>query len=153
MIKVKLTKNNNYYKRIIITGHANYDDFGKDIVCAAVSSTVITSVNSCLAIDNESISYEDKNGLDIKVLKDDEVTTKIINVMVTNLYELEKAYPKNIKIKEEKCLKKFILHRNLYRRGIQTKFVIRFQIRYWMLVLRMMKIREWRVKRLQLLDL
>ncbi len=55
MIKVKLTKNNNYYKRIIITGHANYDDFGKDIVCAAVSSTVITSVNSCLAIDNESI--------------------------------------------------------------------------------------------------
>lgn len=54
-----------------------------------------------LAIDNESISYEDKNGLDIKVLKDDEVTTKIINVMITNLYELEKAYPKNIKIKEE----------------------------------------------------
>ncbi|MDY4858681.1 MAG: ribosomal-processing cysteine protease Prp [Bacilli bacterium] len=101
MIKVKLTKNNNYYKRIIITGHANYDDFGKDIVCAAVSSTVITSVNSSLAIDNESISYEDKNGLDIKVLKDDEVTTKIINVMITNLYELEKAYPKNIKIKEE----------------------------------------------------
>ena len=95
------SKNNNYYKRIIITGHANYDDFGKDIVCAAVSSTVITSVNSCLAIDNESISYEDKNGLDIKVLKDDEVTTKIINVMITNLYELEKAYPKNIKIKEE----------------------------------------------------
>ena len=101
MIKVKLTKNNNYYKRIIITGHANYDDFGKDIVCAAVSSTVITSVNSCLAIDNESISYDDKNGLDIKILKNDEVTTKIINVMVTNLYELEKAYPKNIKIKEE----------------------------------------------------
>ena len=101
MIKVKLTKNNNYYKRIIITGHANYDDFGKDIVCAAVSSTVITSVNSFLAIDNESISYEDKNGLDIKVLKDDEVTTKIINVMITNLYELEKVYPKNIKIKEE----------------------------------------------------
>ena len=101
MIKVKLTKNNNYYKRIIITGHANYDDFGKDIVCAAVSSTVITSVNSCLAIDNESISYEDKNGLDIKVLKDDEVTTKIINVMVTNLYELEKAYPKNIKLRRK----------------------------------------------------
>ena len=26
MIKVKLTKNNNYYNRIIITGHANYED-------------------------------------------------------------------------------------------------------------------------------
>ena len=34
-------------------------------------------------------------------LKDDDIITKIINVMITNLYELEKAYPKNIKIKEE----------------------------------------------------
>ena len=49
MIKVKLTKNNNYYKRIIITGHANYDDFGKDIVCAAASSIFITTVNSILS--------------------------------------------------------------------------------------------------------
>ena len=87
-----------------MNGHAVFDDFGKDIVCAAVSSTVITSVNSCLAIDNESISYEDKNGLDIKVLKDDDIITKIINVMITNLFELEKAYPKNIKIKEENTI-------------------------------------------------
>ena len=101
MIKVKLVKEKDNIKHIIVKGHALYDDFGKDIVCAAVSSTVITSVNSCLAIDNESISYEDKNGLDIKVLKDDDIITKIINVMITNLYELEKAYPKNIKIKEE----------------------------------------------------
>ena len=41
------------------------------------------------------------NWVKSKVLKDDEVTTKIINVMITNLYELEKVYPKNIKIKEE----------------------------------------------------
>ena len=101
MIKVKLTKNNNYYNKIIITGHANYDDFGKDIVCASVSSTVITSVNSCLAIDDKSISYDNENGLDISILKNDDVINKIINVMITNLYELEKAYPKNIKIKEE----------------------------------------------------
>lgn len=101
MIKVKLTKNNNYYKRIIITGHANYDDYGKDIVCASVSSMVITSINSCLVIDNQSIIYNDDKGLDITILKDDEVTNKIITVMVSNLYELEKAYPKNIQIKEE----------------------------------------------------
>ena len=43
MIKVNI-KNN----IIIITGHAGYDDFGKDIVCASVSSIVITSINLCL---------------------------------------------------------------------------------------------------------
>ena len=102
MIKVKLMKDNNKIKRVIITGHANYDDFGKDIVCASVSATVITSVNASLSIDSESLIYNEDNGLDIEVIKDDIVTTKIIDNMISNLYELEKAYPKNIEIKEEK---------------------------------------------------
>ena len=101
MIKIKLKKNNDKIKNIIIKGHALYDDFGKDIVCAAVSSTIITSVNASLLIDENSLSYDDKNGLDIKVLKDDMVTEKIITNMVSNLYELMKMYPKNIQIKEE----------------------------------------------------
>ena len=56
MIKVKLTKKGDIYKHITITGHALYDDFGKDIVCAAVSSAVITSINASLLIDNNLIS-------------------------------------------------------------------------------------------------
>ena len=102
MIKVKLVKDNNKIRRVIITGHANYDDFGKDIVCASVSATVITSVNASLSIDSDSLIYNEDNGLDIEVIKDDIVTTKIIDNMINNLYELERAYPKNIEIKEEK---------------------------------------------------
>ena len=101
MIKIKLLKSNDNINDIIITGHANYDDYGKDIVCAAVSSTVITTVNACLSIDNESISYEDKDGLKMEINKNDIVTTKIIDSMISNLKQLEKAYPKNIQIKEE----------------------------------------------------
>ena len=101
MIKVKLVKNNNNIKNVVIKGHALYDDFGKDIVCAAVSSAVITSVNACLSIDNNSLSYSDDDGFDIKVIKHDFVTTKIIENLVSNLYELERAYPKYIQIKEE----------------------------------------------------
>lgn len=101
MIKIKLTKSNNDIVKIVITGHANYNDFGKDIVCAAVSSTVITSVNILLSIDNNSINYDEDNGISINVLKDDNVTKTIIKVLISNLYELEKAYPKNIQIKEE----------------------------------------------------
>ena len=33
---------------ISISGHALYNDFGKDIVCSAVSSIVITTVNGIL---------------------------------------------------------------------------------------------------------
>lgn len=101
MIKVKLTKCDNNINKIIIKGHANYDIFGKDIVCASVSSTVITTVNILLSIDNECINYDNTNGLSIEVLKNDEITKKIISVLISNLYELESAYPKNIQIKEE----------------------------------------------------
>lgn len=101
MIKVKLTKDNNKYREIIIKGHALYDDFGKDIICAAVSSTAITSINACLSIDSNSLVYDDYDGLTIEVIKEDIVTTKIINNMISSLYELEDAYPKNIQIKEE----------------------------------------------------
>ncbi len=101
MIKIKLTKIDNNISSIVIKGHALYDDFGKDIVCAALSSTVITSINACLTINEHSLSYDDKDGLDIDILSHDTVTTKIINNLISNLYELERAYPKYVQIKEE----------------------------------------------------
>ena len=101
MIKVKLLKNDDNLNEIIIKGHAMYADFGKDIVCAAVSSTVITSINACLSIDNNSLDYNESDGLEIKVKKNDVITNKIIENMISNLKQLEDAYPKNIQIKEE----------------------------------------------------
>ena len=102
MIKVKLTKNNNYYKRIIITGHANYDDFGKDIVCASVSSIIYTTVNGLLNINEKSIEFLDNDEyMEIKVLLSDDITNSLILNMMTMLKEIEKCYPKNIKVNEE----------------------------------------------------
>ena len=45
-------------KEIIIEGHAMYEDYGKDIVCAACSSIVTTSVNGILKLDKEAIAYK-----------------------------------------------------------------------------------------------
>ena len=101
MIKIKLYRKNNDLERIVIKGHAMYDDFGKDIVCAAASATVITSINACLSIDYNSLDYDDKDGLEIVIKKKDVVTIKIVENMISNLRELEMAYPKNVQIKEE----------------------------------------------------
>lgn len=96
MIKVEVKKENNKIKELKLTGHALYDDYGKDIVCASVSSIVITTINGILSID-KTISYEENDGLSIKVIKDDLVTNKLINNMINMLLELEENYPKNIK--------------------------------------------------------
>ena len=74
MIKV-VVKNDS----ITISGHANYDDYGKDIVCAAVSATVITTVNGILSIDKDAIEVNEKNKVEIKILKNNEIVDKLIN--------------------------------------------------------------------------
>ncbi|MBQ2873531.1 MAG: ribosomal-processing cysteine protease Prp [Bacilli bacterium] len=94
MIKVKVTKEN-----ISILGHANYDDYGKDIVCASASSIIICSVEAISKFDINAIDInEETNKLEIKINKQDEITLKLIDNMLTCLKELEKKYPKNIKI-------------------------------------------------------
>ena len=93
---IKVEKENN---KIEIKGHANYDDYGKDIVCASVSSIVITTINAIIEFDPESIYYEDLNNrILIEKLKDDDITNKLINNMIELLEELEKSYKDNIKI-------------------------------------------------------
>lgn len=97
MIKVIVKKN-----EITIKGHAGYDEFGKDIVCAAVSSIVTTSVNACLSLDGTSIEYKDNEGLVvIEIIKETETTIKLINNMINMLTELATQYKKNITIIKE----------------------------------------------------
>ena len=97
MIKVIVKSNN-----IVIKGHANYADYDKDIVCAAVSATVITSINGILNIDNNAIKYIEKDGyIEIDILKNDIIVNKLIDNMINLLKELSDKYKKNIIVKEE----------------------------------------------------
>lgn len=96
MIKISIKEENERIKEVVIKGHALYDTLGKDIVCAAVSSIVITTVNGILSMDKDAINCDEKVFV-INVLKDDEVTNKLINNMVNLLKELSEEYPNNIK--------------------------------------------------------
>jgi len=96
MIKINIKGN---IDEITVKGHANYDEYGKDIVCASVSSILITSVNAIVRIDNESIDYNELNGVYIKVLKHTDVIDKLLINLVELLSDLEKQYPKYIEIR------------------------------------------------------
>lgn len=96
MIKVKITEEDKKVKEVIFKGHALYDEYGKDIVCASVSSIVITTINAIIRIDDKAISYNE-NPLIIRVLKDDTIVYKLIDNMLSLLRELEHDYPDNIR--------------------------------------------------------
>ena len=94
MIKVELKDN-----LITINGHAGYDDKGKDIVCASVSSIVITTINAIIEINPDAIDYSDlDNEIIIRKLKEDEIVNKLLNNMILLLENLEKDYKDYIKI-------------------------------------------------------
>ena len=97
MIKVKVTE-----KQISILGHAEYDDYGKDIVCSSASSIMITTVNAIIMFDKNYIAYEQKkDDFEIVINKNDKILDNLITNMINMFKELEQDYPKNIKIEEE----------------------------------------------------
>ena len=78
-----------------------YDDYGKDIVCAGVSSILTTTVNAILKFSKEAITIEDQNDeFVLTINQKDEITKKLIANMVELFYELEDSYPKNITIRK-----------------------------------------------------
>ena len=103
MIKVVVSK-----EKIKISGHSDYEELGKDIVCSAASSIFTTTVNAVLKFDKDSISYEHKEDIKddnndysmIKILKDDRITNILIDNMIDLLKDLSKQYPKDIIVKE-----------------------------------------------------
>ena len=94
MIKVSIKED-----EILIKGHAMFDDFGKDIVCASVSSIAITTINAIVEFDNTSIDVSQNDGyLKIDILKHNKNVDILISNMIKLFEELEKKYPNNIKI-------------------------------------------------------
>ena len=98
MIKVNISKKDSTINKITMTSHAGYDDYGKDIVCAAASSIVITSVNAILKYNKDAISYVQDDDLEITINLHDNVIDLLINNMLDLLTELKEQYKNNIKI-------------------------------------------------------
>lgn len=98
MIKVSIKGNNDV---VVISGHAGYNKYGTDIVCAAVSSTVLTTINAIFLINESSIKVTEGNELIIKVINHNDIIDKLIINMINSLDELEKDYSKNININRE----------------------------------------------------
>ena len=85
-----------------ISGHANYANHGKDIICVAVSSTAYMTINSIseiLKIDAE-IRINEKHGyMYLSVpFRDSKVCELILKSFKTHMLLMEESYPDNIEV-------------------------------------------------------
>lgn len=101
MIRIEYERIDGDIRYLSIKGHANSGDYGKDLVCAAVSSIVFGGLN---AIKNPK-SFDIKvNDGDVKILALDNVQKDdydVLNVMLVQLLTVEEDNKKYIQIVEK----------------------------------------------------
>ncbi len=101
MISVNVSFIENKVSSILITGHANQNDYGKDIVCAGVSTIVYGSINALDIHQKSNFKFDLKDGYTlIEILSNNDQIQLMLDMMLIQLKTLEEAYPKFIQIKQ-----------------------------------------------------
>lgn len=99
MIKYHKTLRDQNLESLVISGHALFADFGNDIVCAAVSTAVIMTINAIESLgERENIKVIIEEGyVEINVLKSTKIVDGLLNNLTYSLNDLNLQFPKNIK--------------------------------------------------------
>ena len=97
MIQISIIRHNNEYSQIKAFGHAEYDDYGKDIICAAVSVLIINVANSLEKFTNDLIMAEThEDGTTEILLKEhpSKETVLLIDSLILGLEGIRNQYGK-----------------------------------------------------------
>lgn len=102
MIQVNIFKKSDYITKVIIHGHAEFGEYGKDLVCAGVSA-VATGICNTIAkkgyLDKKMCSIELENGnIVIEVKEEDETLQVILETLEISLQSFLEDYHQFIKI-------------------------------------------------------
>lgn len=98
MIKVQVYTKNGRYVSMNVSGHAEYNEFGKDLVCAGVSSIVIGLCNAFEYMHHDTAVVTDNN-INITVSNPDDTSQIIMQTGIYQLKTVEEMYRQFIKVK------------------------------------------------------
>ena len=99
MVRAKYTVDENTHT-LFVTGHANYAEYGKDIVCAGVSALVQALIGwceenyqvvNCMSIDSQAgeIIISCESGEDVAA---------VFNMVSIGLLQIADSYPDHVQI-------------------------------------------------------
>ena len=101
MIKVKIFESDDKITRIQIKGHAKSNEYGKDLVCAGVSSIAVGILNTIEEYQKKVSVIMDEGLIDISVLEQDYELDIILNTLIIQLKTIKESYSKYIRIEKE----------------------------------------------------
>lgn len=102
MIRVKIEYKDKNILSLKVTGHADYDEHGKDLVCAGVSSILVGGIN---AIDEanliDMIQFKCKEGfVEIQLNSSCDELQIMMKMMFVQLKTIQETYCNYISIQE-----------------------------------------------------
>lgn len=101
-VEIQLGQNKSI-RKIVVHGHANYAESGSDIVCAGISTLLMTGALAVRELFDVEIMKECKDGklvLEVPDDNDDDKLQTVLQTVFIGLRDIESGYPKNLKIKE-----------------------------------------------------
>lgn len=99
MIKANFLRSGGFYTAFSIEGHAGYADFGEDIVCAGVTSAVMTVLNGITEVAKLNASVEVlENEIVLNLAERSKTGEVLLSSLRLQLEVLSEDYPDTIKI-------------------------------------------------------
>lgn len=103
MVKVEIGRQENYIISFHVYGHANTAAYGKDLVCAGISTLVQSVIYTLSEYLKCEIEYQIKSGnTSLKLVsKPNSETEAVLQTLFNGLVGIQEIYPKNLKISEK----------------------------------------------------
>ena len=105
MINIKVLKKENFINQITVSGHSFYNDYGQDIVCAAISALTIGIINGLteiakikeieIIVSDGYINLKIKDNLSQENIKKSQL---LLNTLFLSYQQIAEEYPNNIKL-------------------------------------------------------
>lgn len=94
MIAVEVQKD-----RIVVSGHAQYESSGKDIVCAGLTALVTTLIDAITALTEDKIQYEIMPGwADIHFRDLSEESKLLVDSFFLGVCNIANEFPDHVRI-------------------------------------------------------
>lgn len=114
MIIVKVHRDNkNYIKKYRVEGHANFAEYGQDIVCAAVSAlaqtTLLSLAEVCGLKDDIKYKIDDNRGflsVDLPIDIEQSILEKtqiVLETFILGIKSIIESYPEYVKLENGRC--------------------------------------------------
>ena len=99
MIKVRFSVGDRQLNGFEISGHALFAESGKDIICAAVSSAAYMAANTVTEVLSVEADAEVRDGyMKFSFSSGNSAAEAVLDGLELHLRELEKEYPKKLKV-------------------------------------------------------